>query len=142
MAEKPRNPPFSLVSSETNGIAPPRPLGPHGTALWERIQAEYGLRDTGGLEILAHLCAALDRAESLKEAIERDGAVVYSRAGVPKTHPAVKDELGCRAFITRSLERLGLNVEAVKPGPGRPAQSMGWTGDRWLSDQPSSTKGG
>jgi hypothetical protein len=80
--------------------------------------------------ILAQLCAALDRAESLKEAIERDGAVVYSRAGVPKTHPAVKDELGCRAFITRSLERLGLNVEAVKPGPGRPATSMGWTGDR------------
>jgi hypothetical protein len=25
-----------------------------------------------------------------------------------------------RRFVVRTLERLGLNVEAVKPGPGRP----------------------
>jgi hypothetical protein len=126
-----KSPPFSIVPPEPIGLAPPRPLGQHGQALWSRVQAEYGLRDTGGLEILAQLCAALDLAESLRAAIERDGPVVYgARGGAPRTHPAIKDELGCRAFITRSLERLGLNVEAVKPGPGRPAASMGWTGDR------------
>jgi hypothetical protein len=40
--------------------------------------------------------------------------------------PAVKDELACRAFVVRTLERLGLNVEGVKP-VGRPPDSVGWT---------------
>jgi P27 family predicted phage terminase small subunit len=106
---------------------PPRALGSHGKQLWDRIQAEYGLQDSGGVEILAQLCAALDRAESLREAVERDGSVVYGRGGVPKVHPAVKDELACRAFINRSLERLGLSLENTKT-PGRPPRPYGWSG--------------
>jgi hypothetical protein len=125
----PKSPPFSIVGSEP-APPPPRPLGAHGQALWDAIQREYAIADRGGTEILAQLCAALDRAEMLREAVERDGPVVYSsRGGAPRVHPAVKDELACRAFINRSLERLGLNVEAVKPGPGRPATPTGWTGD-------------
>src|SRR5262249_52316696 len=56
----------------------------------------------GGLQLLGEACAARDRAESLAEAIARDGAVVYSRAGVPKSHPAVKDELAARALVIRT----------------------------------------
>jgi hypothetical protein len=93
----------SLVSPETAGLLPPRPLGPHGMALWDRVQREYRVADTGGAEILAQACSALDRAESLAEAIERDGPVILTRTGVPKAHPACKDELACRAFIVRSL---------------------------------------
>ena len=129
MAKNSQNPPLSLLP-ETAEIVPPRPLGPHGMALWDRVQREYRVADTGGAEILAQACSALDRAESLAEAIERDGPVILTRTGVPKTHPACKDELACRAFIVRSLERLGLNVEAVKPGPGRPPTGFGWTGPR------------
>jgi len=77
------------------------------------------IHDTGGIELLAQACAAEDRAENLADAIARDGEVIHSRTGVPKTHPAVKDELACRAFIVKTLERLGLNVEAIKQ-PGRP----------------------
>ena len=33
------------------------------------------------------------------------------------------------AFILASLERV-FNVEAVKPGPGRPPTGFGWTGPR------------
>ena len=36
-----------------------------------------------------------------------------------KTHPALREELSLRRFICRTLERLGLNLEAVKP-IGRP----------------------
>jgi len=32
------------------------------------------------------------------------------------------------SFTGRADERLGLNVEAVKPGPGRPPGNLGWTG--------------
>jgi hypothetical protein len=116
-----------MVPLETNGGSPPRDLGQHGRKLWDEVQAVYGISDRGGIELLAQACAALDRAEMLAEAIAKDGSVIYSRTGVPKSHPAVKDELACRAFVVRTLERLGLNVEAVKP-VGRPSNFSGWAG--------------
>jgi hypothetical protein len=120
------NPKLSIVSPGANGIAPPRPLGDHGMALWDRVQGEYAITDTGGIEMLTQACAAVDRIESLRAAINRDGEVVVIK-GVPKAHPALRDELANRAFVVRTLERLGLNVEAVKP-PGRPPRPRGWTG--------------
>jgi hypothetical protein len=116
MAKSTDKPPFTIVSGETIGISPPRPLGPHGMALWNAVLREYRIDDRGGVEILCQCCQALDRSEALAAAIERDGSVIYSRNGVPKVHPAVKDELACRAFVTRGLERLGLNIETIKPG--------------------------
>ena len=86
---------------------------------------EYRIQDTGGIELLAQACAALDRAEDLADAFTEDGAVVRTQTGV-KSHPACKDELACRAFVVRTLERLGLNVEAVKT-PGRQPRGLGWT---------------
>jgi hypothetical protein len=55
----------------------------------------------------------------LAEQISIDGAVIQTKNG-PRAHPALKDELANRAFICRTLERLGLNLEAVKP-VGRPS---------------------
>lgn len=127
MAKSPEKPPFSIVSGDTAGPSPPRPLGAHGRQLWHRVQSEYRITDCGGVELLSQACAAEDTAESLAEAIARDGHVIHSRTGVPRTHPAVKDELACRAFVVRTLERLGLNVEAVK-SPGRPpGGGLGWS---------------
>jgi hypothetical protein len=119
MAKSPEKPPLSIVSGETTTIRPPRQLGQHGMALWNRVMAEYGIVDCGGVELLCLACQALDRAESLAEAIARDGPVVYSRAGVPKAHPACRDELANRAYVAKQLERLGVTVENVKL-PGRP----------------------
>ncbi len=45
--------------------------------------------------------------------------------GAIKMHPGVKDELACRGFVCRTLHRLGLNVETIKPN-GRPAVGIGW----------------
>ena len=118
------DPPLSLVSPGASRIAPPRPLDSHGTALWDRVMGAYRIEDEGGIELLAQACAALDRAEALAAAIAEDGAVIHVR-GVPRSQPGCKDELACRAFVTRTLERLGLNVETVKP-PGRPTKPCGW----------------
>jgi len=85
MPKTPGKPPFSIVSGETTVISPPRKLGAHGRQLWDRIQSEYGIADTGGVEILCQICQSLDRAERLAEAITKDGEVVYTRAGVPKS---------------------------------------------------------
>jgi len=129
MAKSPEKPLLSVVSSRAATISPPRPLGSHGTALWDRIQAEFGIHDCGGAELLAQACQALDRAEGLAAAIARDGDVVRSRGGVFKTHPAVREELACRSFVVRTLERLGVTSESVKR-PGRPPSGgVGWQPD-------------
>jgi hypothetical protein len=129
MPKTPEKLPFSVVSNETVGISPPRPLGSHGTALWDRVQCEYAIADCGGVELLCQACQALDRAESLAEAIAVDGPVIRTRNGVPRSHPAVRDELQCRAFIVKTIEKLGINFESIKP-IGRPSAAIGWTGER------------
>src|SRR5215467_7888170 len=106
MAKPPGKPPFSIVSGETTIISPPRPLGSYGTSLWDRVQREYAITDCGGVELLCLAAQALDRAESLAEAIARDGAVIYSRSGAPRSHPSIKDELQLRAFVAKTLEKL------------------------------------
>lgn len=104
---------------------PARPLGEHGLALWRSVQSEYLIADTGGTEMLLLACQALDRAEGLSADIARDGAVIQTRSGL-RDHPALKHELAARAFVARSLQRLGLNFEAVRP-VGRPPM-QGYTG--------------
>ena len=125
MPKTPGKPPLSIVSDATTGIRPPRKLGQHGLALWSAVMSEFHIEDRGGVELLCLACQALDRAEALAAAIERDGHTIYSRTGVPRTHPSIKDELALRAFIAKTIERLGISVEAVKP-PGRPPGRGSW----------------
>ncbi len=96
----------------------PRPLGRDGAGLWNAITTSYDISDEGGREILAQACSALDRAEALRAQIDADGEILRTKAGL-RDHPGLRHELACRAFITRSLARLGLDVEAIKP-IGRP----------------------
>jgi len=114
---------LSVVSS-TVGAKPARPLGKHGAALWGAIMAEYEIGDAGGIEMLTAACQQLDRAESLREQIARDGEIVRTKGGL-KEHPGLKHELAARAFVVRTLARLGLDVEAIKP-VGRPPSQSNW----------------
>jgi hypothetical protein len=115
-----RKSPLTLVEPALTGSNPPRNLGATGTNLWREVNGAYNISDVGGIEMLLQLCSAADRVAMLAECIDADGAVVYTKTG-PKTHPALKEELALRAFICRTLQRLGLNVETIKP-PGRPGK--------------------
>jgi hypothetical protein len=117
-------PPLTLVHPLATGSQPPSSLGEPGRSLWGRIMAEYQIQDAGGLEMLFQACAAADRAARLAVLIDRDGEVVRTKAG-PKQHPALKEELACRAFVVRTLQRLGLDVEPIR-APGRPCRGVGW----------------
>jgi hypothetical protein len=124
MAKKSRKPLLALVDSEaTISIQPPFTLGKAGRSLWDRIQSEYDVSDAGGIEMLAQICAAADLAERLQEEIESDGAVVRSR-GTVRSHPAVKDLIAARSFVTRGLIKFGLNFEPVRSSGGRPGGSF------------------
>jgi hypothetical protein len=116
--------PLGLISSPA-ASPPPRNVGNHGQSLWNRVMAEYRIEDCGGLEMLTQACQALDRAEALRAEIERDGEILRLR-GTVKDHPALKHELANRAFVVRTLARLGLNFEPVKPSVGRPGHGIGW----------------
>jgi hypothetical protein len=124
MAKRPK---LILVEPGANAFPPPRKLGRHGLALWNRVQNDFGIQDVGGVELLCLACQGLDRAESLAAAINSDGETVRTRTGV-KAHPALRDELAARAFVVRTLAKLGITSEPVKP-VGRPNRGIGWTGD-------------
>jgi hypothetical protein len=101
---------------------PPRQLGRQGLALWNAVMAEYSIDDIGGIEVLAQICAALDRAQQCSEQVDRDGPTIETTSGL-REHPALKGELANRAFVTRNLQRLGLNIETLKPVGKPPAWS-------------------
>ena len=128
MAKKPK-PSLKLIGSDgaSTGTQPPRNIGPYGRKLWDQVMREYAIEDAGGIEMLAQACQALDRAEALREAIDQDGAVIRVR-GTIRDHPALKHELANRAFVVRTLSRLGLNFEPVRPSVGRRGLKIGWSG--------------
>jgi hypothetical protein len=103
--------------------APPRKLGKHGLALWNAITSEFGFDDAAGRELLVQACAALDRAEQCAELIAEQGEIIHTKHG-PKEHPLIKAELQSRAFIVRTLARLGIVDEGIKP-VGRPTRFPG-----------------
>jgi hypothetical protein len=104
---------------------PPRKLGQHGSALWASIHEQYCIVDAGGVATLALIAEEQDRAESCRARIDKDGEVIEQN-GVMKEHPLLKRELAARAFVVRGLQRLGLDVEAIRP-VGRPGLG-GWEG--------------
>jgi hypothetical protein len=127
MSEKPpKKTPFSVVTALPLQVPdPPRPLGPAGLALWQAVQIEYNIQDRGGIEMLLVGCQALDRAERLRACIDADGEVIRLRNGSVRAHPAIRDEVACRAQVMRAIEKLGLNFEALKP-VGRPPPRSSW----------------
>jgi hypothetical protein len=126
-------PPLQIVGSSTPTDATlERKLGEHGRNLWKSITDEYQVEDAGGVETLLQICTALDTAEALAAQIRQDGYMIRTKNGL-RDHPLLKSELGWRAFITRNLTRLGINVEAVK-SPGRPGRDRGMTW-RQLQDE-------
>jgi P27 family predicted phage terminase small subunit len=114
--------------SAADCLKPPPTLGKTGLSLWNRVQQEYAISDVGGLETLFQTCAAADRAGELSAQIDRDGAVIRTPNGSLREHPALRGEMAARSFICRTLARLGITLEPLKP-VGRPPGAFGWDGE-------------
>src|SRR5262245_4446725 len=94
-------------------------------SLWSRIRDEYDVDDAAGIELLTLACESLDRAAAIGELIDHAGeGSVHSETGIVRSNPMVKDELACRAFVSKCIERLGLNSEIPRATGGRPAGSF------------------
>ena len=62
----------------------------------------------------------VDRARAAGAVIQREGAVFKDRFGQPRLHPAVLVERDNTAAMLRALNSLGLDLEPLRDGPGRP----------------------
>ena len=94
-----KTPNLKVVKPAATNNQPARTLGKHGQNLWSRVTSEYAIEDAAGRELLTLACQALDRAEALREAIDRDGELLMLRTGGLREHPGIKLELANRAFV-------------------------------------------
>ena len=101
---------------------PPATLGKAGAKLWRSVMYQYDFHDAGGLAILEQACVSRDRSTEFAAIIAREGAMPRG-----KVHPLIKHEREERALECRLLQRLGLDVEAVRPSAGRPGLGIGVT---------------
>ena len=127
MAKNPDDkPPLSLVNLTATLPKPPAKLGPAGATFWQSIMAEYIIEDRASQALLEQAAFAYDRAERLRAEIDRDGEIIHGRNGM-REHPGLRAELAARAFVVRTLARLGLHFEPTRPASGRPS-GPAWKG--------------
>ena len=120
-------PTISVVNLPSTAPKPPANLGPAGGSLWRSIMAEYDISDAGGKALLEQAAVAYDRAERLRVEIDRDGEIVRGRAGISASIPACGASWRRDLSFARTLQRLGINLEAVRMAPGRPS-GPAWRG--------------
>lgn len=99
---------------------PPKTASRAAKRLWTSLQAEYGIDDPAGLDLLADLVMFFDRREQAREIIRAEGITVIDRFRQKQIHPAVKIERDSSAAMTRILRQLNLDIEPTRPTPGRP----------------------
>jgi hypothetical protein len=116
-------PVLAVVQPGATQVQPPRQLGPSGRQFWNDILAEFVIEDRAGLELLCLAAEATDRAQDLAERVRVEGSTIRTKTGV-RVHPACRDELANRAFVAKAIERLGLNLQAVRPNIGRPPRAF------------------
>jgi hypothetical protein len=98
---------------------PPLTLKASGLALWNSVVSVYQFDDAGSFHVLAMACQSLDRGEACREAIDKDGECIWTKAG-PKAHPLIRDETQSRALCHRLIKSLGLDLEPIRGSVGRP----------------------
>src|SRR5262249_3370737 len=98
---------------------PPRYLRADGRELWKRVLGEYNL-PSEALAVLALACQAQDRDADARRALDEHGTTFQDRWGQVKMRPEVLIERDSRQSVARLLKQLGLDLEPLQPGPGRP----------------------
>jgi P27 family predicted phage terminase small subunit len=99
---------------------PPKHLSRAAKSLFRALQAEYGIEDAAGLDLLSDYCEFYDRREQARSIIRQEGAVIKDRFEQSVPHPATRIERDSSAAMTRILRQLNLDLEPIHNKPGRP----------------------
>lgn len=103
-----------------NATRPPGHLSKEGKKIWRDLITEYGIEDVAGLRILRVALEAFDRAQSAREAIDKEGMTVTDKFNQTKPHPLLPIERDSRAAFLAGLKALNLDLEPLRDKPGRP----------------------
>ena len=81
---------------------------------------EYDISDEAGLAILNTAMEAFDLMHDSQAVIDAQGLTVTGDRGNIKAHPLLAVVRDSRAQFLMALKHLNLDLEPLRPGPGRP----------------------
>jgi hypothetical protein len=73
--------------------------------------------------LLLQACALADRIGGLAAEIERTGLMIPTKEG-SRSNPLLKEEVAARSLLIRTLQKLGITDESIRP-VGRPPDGTG-----------------
>lgn len=92
-------------------------LSPHSKDLWSRW-VRSRIKSAGKIELLRVGLELLDRADSWREVINKEGFTVISNRGkMPHNHPLLREELNCRKLFHKIMRNLHLDWEFSEDVP-------------------------
>lgn len=98
----------------------PDGLSDEAKGWWGKFVSGWDL-DESALLILETALQALDRLREAQVELAKNGIVLLDRFGQSKLNPAVLVERDSRSAMLTALKSLGLDLEPVHSGPGRPS---------------------
>jgi P27 family predicted phage terminase small subunit len=102
---------------------PPATLRGPARKLWQSIQSDYGIIDSGGLVVLDTACEAYARMKQAKATLDTEGLTMRDARDQLKPHPCIKIEADNRAQFLTALKTLNLDLEPLQQAAGRPGGS-------------------
>lgn len=108
---------------------PPAPRGSGATArkLWRSVLAEYELQEHE-LALLARACRVADTCEQLQSVVDEEGALVETRLGEKRAHPALVELRQQSLTLARLLVALRVPLGDEESGGGARTQRRGLRG--------------
>jgi hypothetical protein len=92
--------------------APPEAFAAQGTALWQRVAAEF---EPSAFEaaILTEACRTVDELQSIRDELRAaETIVVVGSTGQPRAHPLLDEVRRHRETLARLLTVLGVDEQA------------------------------
>jgi P27 family predicted phage terminase small subunit len=95
-----------------NAPKPPAHLSAASKRWFRQVLDAFVLEDHHVL-LLVQACESIDRAESARRRLAKDGMFSVDRYGGTKPHPAIAVERAARAAFAKHLRELGLDVSTA-----------------------------
>jgi phage terminase small subunit len=109
-----------MKKDEKSAGNPTKGLKGEAKAFFLQLRSEYAIEDPGGLYSLKMAAAAYQTFLSQDKIIKDQGSSLVDRFGQAKENPACSIQTRASAEMRNWLKTLGLDLEPVRPGPGRP----------------------
>jgi P27 family predicted phage terminase small subunit len=110
----------SKVSKKEDVSSAPGYLSEEARAIWDLLMEDYEFLEVQKF-VLRTALEAFDRMREAQKLIKENGITQEDRFGQIKAHPACQVEQVSRDAWMRGLRELGLDLEPLRDGPGRPA---------------------